>query len=165
MRTEEVVEGARGYGALALALISLASLVALVAVFALSTRGTSSSPKFIPEEGPTLAYMTAAAGCLVVLASLALYIGLAVGAHREAKDNFAKMKVTTTSGCVRFISQTLLCTTLPELYYPHNPAIFTLTDGCGSLATPLLGLCISIGGRTGDAFRRVEAARCDRRVR
>ena len=85
-RIETVTDGAKGYGACAVALMGLGAVVALVATFALATRGTSLNPKFIPEEGPALAYSTAAAGCLVVVTALALYSGLAVGAHGEIKE-------------------------------------------------------------------------------
>ena len=73
-------DGAKGYGATAIALIGISAVVALYTAYTLLAKGASNQ---MPETGPALYYATMCAGVVVLLTSLALYAGLAIGAHNE----------------------------------------------------------------------------------
>lgn len=88
-KAEAMSEGAKSYGAVAVTIICLTALYALLLSYQLASEGTALQLSFMPEAGRAVSYATMIAGAAVMLCSLALYAGLAFGAHKEIKDKFA----------------------------------------------------------------------------
>ena len=98
-QAEAMTYGAGGYGAFAITLIGLSGVFALYTAYALVVRGASLGASFSQQNlsfmtggqggedtRQTLYLSTAAVGAIVVLTSIALYAGLAIGAHNELQD-------------------------------------------------------------------------------
>ena len=84
---EMLSDGAKGYGAFAISLIGLSGVFALVALYSVVSRGTVAQLQFLPEVGhPALHLSAAAAGSVVLLTTIGLYAGLAIGAHDQMLD-------------------------------------------------------------------------------
>ena len=88
-KAEAMSEGAKSYGAVAITIICLAALYALLLSYQLASEGTALQLRIVPGEGRAVSSITMIAGAAVLLCSLALYTGLAFGAHKEIKDKFA----------------------------------------------------------------------------
>ncbi|GAX83126.1 hypothetical protein CEUSTIGMA_g10552.t1 [Chlamydomonas eustigma] len=76
------------FGAFIIAVISISACYSMVIIFhAVSSELSSYHPSCLPGDS-ALSYTSAGVGALVLLASVSLYAGLAIGAHGEVKKQF-----------------------------------------------------------------------------